>query len=202
MGAAQQWWSSCLLDANFGNGWQSENKETVGMVLDFFTQDEVMTQWSINQSMTGKDTISAGEQYTSPDHLGHYAAHWPYVNWRWRLDDGEVGHANTNGEGKKRTNKQSETNTKRMAVRWWVEMKMVEHAVAARNLKSSKHVDENVQPMTVQKASNTVNNTGLFWLLTTLHALAQNNEFMPRTDQWKMRQSRGTKTVKNMKKHL
>lgn len=42
------------------------------MVLDLFTQNEVMIWY---QSMMGKDTISAGEQHTSPDHLGHYTAH-------------------------------------------------------------------------------------------------------------------------------
>lgn len=130
MGAAQQWWSSCLLDANFGNGWQSGNKETIGMVLDLFTQNEVMTQLSIDQSMTGKDTISAGEQHTSPDHLGHYAAHWPYVNWRWTFRWRGGGTCKHKWWRKKSINKQSETNTKRMAVGWWLEMKMVEHAVA------------------------------------------------------------------------
>lgn len=74
-----------------------------------------------------------------------------------RLDDGEVGHANENGEKNKaqiKNNKQSETNTKRMAVEWCVELRMVDHAAAARYLRGSKHVDENVQLMTVQKASN------------------------------------------------
>lgn len=128
------------------------------------------TEWSddtvINQSMTGKDTISAGEQHTSPDHLGHYAAHWPYIHWRWTFRWQGGGHANKNGEKKKhktKNNKQSETNTKGMAVEWCVEMKTVEHAVAARYLRGSKHVGENVQPITVQKASNKPYDTGLFW---------------------------------------
>ena len=62
-----------------------------------------------------------------------------------------------NGERKKKAqiknNKQSETNTERMAGEWCVELKMVDHAaVAARYLRGSKHVDENVQLMTVQKS--------------------------------------------------
>lgn len=35
----------------------------------------------------GKDTISAREQHTSPDHLSHNAAHWPYIHWRAHSDD-------------------------------------------------------------------------------------------------------------------
>lgn len=39
------------------------------MMFKLFVQNEVaMNQWR------GKDTISAGEQHASPDHLGHYAA--------------------------------------------------------------------------------------------------------------------------------
>lgn len=46
------------------------------------------TEWSDIHSTEDKDTISAGEQHTSPDHLSHNAAHWPYVHWwqtfRWQ----------------------------------------------------------------------------------------------------------------------
>lgn len=53
----------------------------------------------------GKDTISAREQHTSPDHLSHNASHWPYIHWKWTFRWQGGGHANKNGEekGKKRT---------------------------------------------------------------------------------------------------
>lgn len=59
------------------------------------TASHIMKWWRTDQSMMGKDTISAGEQNTSPDHLGHYAAHWPYVHWRQMFRWWGSGHAKT-----------------------------------------------------------------------------------------------------------
>ena len=119
------------------------------------------TQWSddtVNNQWRGKDTISAGEQHTSPDHLGHYAAHWPHIHCRWRfMDDGGRWTCKWKGE---RTNiTKNERDANRMTEAWWwVGNENGERAASAGYKRKERsgwsenwHVGENLQPIAARK---------------------------------------------------
>lgn len=114
MGVAEQWWRSCLSGGNVENEKQSDRGKLSGWCwLSWHRR-----KWGhSDQSMMGKDTISAGEQHASPDHLGHYAAHWPYVHWRWTFRWQGGGHANKMVRLKKAQTRWE--NASRMAAVWW-----------------------------------------------------------------------------------
>lgn len=126
MSAAQRWWKSCWSGSKVDNGQYSDTRKPSG---GCWNSSRRLQWWHSDQPVMGKDTISAGEQHTSPDHLGHYAANWPHIHWRWTFRWQGGGHANKMVRKKQKYRRRNK-NANRMVLMCGNETE--EHATSAR----------------------------------------------------------------------